>query len=100
MMEAQSWHSSVDGGRHWASIRSLDEVSIGEEISQCTQVVNPMVFQCWSSVADGGPTLNHHWVSTSKIDVIPRNRFNIDYSFDISIKLDTYLIIFAWWSRM
>ena len=94
MMEAQSWHSSVDGGRHWASMRSFDKVSIGEEISQYTQAVEPMVFQCWSSVADGGPTLHHHWVSTWKIDVIPRNRFNIDYSFDISLILNTCLIIF------
>ena len=27
----------------------------------------PMVFQCWSSVENGGPTLKQHWVNASLV---------------------------------
>ena len=28
-----------------------------------TQDVDPMLFQCWASVADGGLTLKQHWIN-------------------------------------
>ena len=33
--------------------------------AQQTRYIDPMLFQCWSSVADGGPTLKQHWVNVS-----------------------------------
>ena len=30
-----------------------------------TWITDPMLFQCWSSVYDAGPTLNQHWVDVS-----------------------------------
>ena len=28
-----------------------------------TRGIHPMLFQCWASVEDGGPTLKQHWVN-------------------------------------
>ena len=33
--------------------------------SQKTRGIHPMVFQCWATVEDGGPTWKHHWVNAS-----------------------------------
>ena len=30
--------------------------------SQQTQKIDPMLFQCWSTVYDAGPTLKQHWI--------------------------------------
>ena len=32
-------------------------------ISQQTRDIHPMLFQCWPSVEDDGPTLKQHWVN-------------------------------------
>ena len=32
-------------------------------ISQQTQGIQPMLFQCCASVEDGGPTLKRHWMN-------------------------------------
>ena len=29
--------------------------------AQQTQGIPPMLFQCWTTVEDGGPTLEQHW---------------------------------------
>ena len=29
--------------------------------TQQTRGIHPMLFQCWASVEDGGPTLKRHW---------------------------------------
>ena len=29
----------------------------------CTRDIDPMLNQCWASVYDASPTLNHHWVN-------------------------------------
>ena len=29
------------------------------------QDVDPALLQCWPTVADGGPTLNQHWINVS-----------------------------------
>ena len=34
-------------------------------VSQQTRDIHPMLFQCWASVEDGGPTLKGHSVNTS-----------------------------------
>ena len=34
-------------------------------VAQQTQVIHTMMFQCCSSVEDGGPTLKRHWVNAS-----------------------------------
>ena len=34
-------------------------------VFQQTGYTDPMLVQCWASVADDGPTLNQHWVSVS-----------------------------------
>ena len=36
-----------------------------EITTQQTRHINPMVVQCWASVVDGGPALDHHWVDVS-----------------------------------
>ena len=33
--------------------------------TQQTRGFHPMLFQCWASVVDGGPTLKQHWVNAS-----------------------------------
>ena len=33
--------------------------------SQQTRYVDPMLFYCWSSVADAGPALKQHWINIS-----------------------------------
>ena len=33
--------------------------------SQQTRYVEPMLFYCWASVADNGPTLKRHWLNVS-----------------------------------
>ena len=35
------------------------------DISQQTRVIRPMLFQCWTSVEDAGPTLKRHWANSS-----------------------------------
>ena len=40
--------------------------------------IHPMLYQCWTSVEDGGPTLKEHWVNTScllGISVLSRESF-------------------------
>ena len=32
--------------------------------TQQTRGIHPMLFQCWSSVEDDGPTLKQHWVNS------------------------------------
>ena len=32
-------------------------------VTQQTRGIHPMLFQCWASVEDGGPTLKQHWVN-------------------------------------
>ena len=32
---------------------------------QQTRDIHPMLFQCWASVGDGGPTLKQYWVNVS-----------------------------------
>ena len=31
---------------------------------QQTRGIHPMLFQCWASVEDGGPSLKQHWVNS------------------------------------
>ena len=38
--------------------------------TQQTGGIHPMLFQCWASVEDGGPTLIQHWVKSSPSPVI------------------------------
>ena len=33
--------------------------------TQLTRGIRPMLFQCWASVEDGGPTLKQHWANAS-----------------------------------
>ena len=33
--------------------------------SRHTRGIHPMLFQCWASVEDGGPTLKRHWINAS-----------------------------------
>ena len=52
----------------------LDRVSVSQpegdhnigiyigNILRYTEDANPILFQCWSSVCDAGPTLKQHWV--------------------------------------
>ena len=35
------------------------------QISHQTRYTDPMLVQCWASVADDGPALNQQWVSVS-----------------------------------
>ena len=32
--------------------------------AQQTRGIHPMLFQCWTNVEDGGPTLKQHWVNS------------------------------------
>ena len=36
--------------------------SVCNQVAQQTRDVDPMLFQCWASVEDDGPTLKQHWV--------------------------------------
>ena len=48
--------------RRWANIAT----TLSECLHSATrQGIHPMLFQCWASVEDGGPTLNQHWVYAS-----------------------------------
>ena len=41
-----------------------------------TPCADPMLVQCWTDVADGGPTLNQHWVGgwyAGETDMIVRD---------------------------
>ena len=42
------------------SVSHTESCSIGA--AKTPQIHFPMLAQCWASVEDGGPTLNHHWV--------------------------------------
>ena len=33
--------------------------------TQQTRGIHQMLFQCWASVEDGGPTLKQHWMNVS-----------------------------------
>ena len=33
------------------------------KLIQQTRGIEPMLFQCWSTVYDGGPTLKQHWLN-------------------------------------
>ena len=35
--------------------------------------IEPLLVQCWASVVDGGPTLNHQWLNVSRLLGNPRN---------------------------
>ena len=35
--------------------------------SQQTRDIQPMLFQCWPTVEDGGPALKQHWVDDSRL---------------------------------
>ena len=39
--------------RRWPNIESAQDIT-------------PILFQCWASVADDGPTLKQHWVKVSR----------------------------------
>ena len=39
--------------------------AFSQPASQPSQDIYPMLFQCWASVEDGGPTLTQHWVNAS-----------------------------------
>ena len=39
-------------------------IKLGNQIQQ-TRAVDPMLFECWASLADGGPTLKQHKVNVS-----------------------------------
>ena len=43
-------------------------------ITQQTRDVNPMLYYCWASVADGGPTVIQHWVNVSCL-LVMRHEF-------------------------
>ena len=34
-------------------------------LTQQARDIDPVLFQCWASVADAGPTLKQHWVNVS-----------------------------------
>ena len=56
----KSWRSETEH----ATYQSLRLPKI---LSQQTRDVDPVLFQCWASVADGGPTFKQHWVSASRL---------------------------------
>ena len=66
-MKCPSWTPS--GGTGWGD--STDPPSMCAQARgdastpQQTQVIDPMLVQCWASVVDGGPTLDQHWVYVS-----------------------------------
>ena len=33
--------------------------------------IEPMLAYCWASVGDGGPTINHHWITVVNGSVLP-----------------------------
>ena len=43
----------------------LFEHNLAHIMSQQKRYIDSMLFQCWTSVADGGPTLKRHWVNIS-----------------------------------
>ena len=52
----------------WLTPHRCDRVPDKTEMglhAQQTRVINPMLFICWVSVEDGGPTLKQHWVDAS-----------------------------------
>ena len=34
-------------------------------LAQQTRYIDPMLVQCWTSVVDGDPTLDQHWIDVS-----------------------------------
>ena len=51
--------SGTQGGRGNASQSGC------QQSGQQTRDIQPMLYQCWSTVYDAGPTLVHHWVDVS-----------------------------------
>ena len=37
------------------------------QVTQQTRNIHPLLFQCWASVEDGGPTLKQHWVNAPSL---------------------------------
>ena len=62
--------SGADAGRRLYVIAWLfDRISVVSSVpctlSQQTRDFDPMLFQCWPTVYDAGPTLNKHWANVS-----------------------------------
>ena len=51
--------------------------------SQQTRYVEPMLFYCWASVADNGPTLKRHWLKLGHniITVLPSKQDTLTQCF-------------------
>ena len=70
MKHCHSYHRTyATRGHHWASIVTVHAHltcrSMSDPTRKKTRYTDPMLVQCWASVAAGGPALNQHWVSVS-----------------------------------
>ena len=70
------WGSALSLGPtlmlYWLNVSCLlghDIINIIHDISwggfQQTREIEPMLFECWSTACDGGPTLTQYWVNDS-----------------------------------
>ena len=58
---------TVNRIRRWPTIDTELGVCpvFAQTATQQTRGIRPMLFQCWASVEDVGPTLKQHWVNAS-----------------------------------
>ena len=71
----------------------LDIVSLA---TQQTRYINPLLVQCWTSVVDGGPTMDQHWFDVSCLlgsesETLTQCCFNVGPSFAARANFDPTL---------
>ena len=67
VMSSKQWYAGEDEPVKRVSLCPSDmspRKSLSQ-LSQSTRYTDPILVQCWNSVADGGPTLYQHWVGVS-----------------------------------
>ena len=63
----------VSASKRWPNIKApLFQCIVFARVVYTLYTANTMLFQCWATVEDGGPTLKQHWVNSSYFLVIYR----------------------------
>ena len=67
---------SRKSGRQYITLHCELYIAHTATTQQPTRCLQPMVIYCWATVADGGPTINHHWIHVAYLHGSSRVRKN------------------------